>query len=287
MRLTGVDATTGQTITMLFNVGTTISLGDSATTFHAAGTVFDGVSLSSLKIESIAGWQGSYIFNGSVVVDNVVLGSGSAPLTHGDVSFTDLTTAINNIAIVDDQNHAVSAATLTSHGAVRIGDLDGYMRTQPTEQFDVLASDENAASVASVDAESFQRLHRLLSQFYRVLVVDTGNNMRASNWRAAVDSADQLVVVTTVREDTAQSAAWALDALREDGAIRAERRQGGKGGARWREEHLDVIGKRRRGEAAQVARQRDAHERGREGGDARDAQQPQLHWMTHTDDFEV
>lgn len=110
-----------------------------------------------------------------------------------------------------------SLPTLTSHGAVRIGDLDGYMRTQPTEQFDVLASDENAASVASVDAESFQRLHRLLSQFYRVLVVDTGNNMRASNWRAAVDSADQLVVVTTVREDTAQSAAWALDALRAMG----------------------------------------------------------------------
>lgn len=110
-----------------------------------------------------------------------------------------------------------SLPTLTSHGNVRIGDLDGYMRTQPTEQFDVLASDENAASVASVDAESFQRLHRLLSQFYRVLVVDTGNNMRASNWRAAVDAADQLVVVTTIREDTAQSAAWALDALRAMG----------------------------------------------------------------------
>ncbi|BDO43532.1 chromosome partitioning protein [Cellulomonas sp. NTE-D12] len=117
-----------------------------------------------------------------------------------------------------------SLPTLTSHGAVRIGDLDGYMRTQPTEQFDVLASDENAASVASVDAESFQRLHRLLSQFYRVLVVDTGNNMRASNWRAAVDSADQLVVVTTVREDTAQSAAWALDALRAMGHEEAVRK---------------------------------------------------------------
>ena len=107
---------------------------------------------------------------------------------------------------------------------MRIGDLDGYMRTQPTEQFDVLASDENAASVASVDAESFQRLHRLLSQFYRVLVVDTGNNMRASNWRAAVDSADQLVVVTTIREDTAQSAAWALDALRAMGHEEAVRK---------------------------------------------------------------
>ncbi|QCB94647.1 MinD/ParA family ATP-binding protein [Cellulomonas shaoxiangyii] len=106
---------------------------------------------------------------------------------------------------------------LTGRGTLRIGDLDSYVRTQPKEQFDVLASDENAASVSSVDAESFRALHQVLSQFYRVLVVDTGNNMRASNWRAAVDTADQLVVVSTLREDTAQSAAWALDALRATG----------------------------------------------------------------------
>ncbi len=113
---------------------------------------------------------------------------------------------------------------LAARGTVRIGDLDGYVRTQPTEQFDVLASDEDAASAASVDAESFRNLHRLLSQFYRVLVIDTGNNMRASNWRAAIDAADQLVVVSTVREDTAQSAAWALDALRAAGHEDAVRR---------------------------------------------------------------
>ena len=113
---------------------------------------------------------------------------------------------------------------LAARGTVRIGDLDGFVRTQPREQFDVLASDEDAASAASIDADSFRALHRLLSQFYRVLVVDTGNNMRASNWRAAVDAADQLVVVSTVREDTAQSAAWALDALRASGHEDAVRR---------------------------------------------------------------
>jgi len=114
---------------------------------------------------------------------------------------------------------------MAARGTVRIGDLDGFVRTQPSEQFDVLASDEDAASAASIDAESFRNLHRLLSQFYRVLVIDTGNNMRASNWRAAIEAADQLVVVSTIREDTAQSAAWALDALRasghEDAVLRA------------------------------------------------------------------
>ena len=73
------------------------------------------------------------------------------------------------------------------------------------------------ASAAIIDAEAFSRLHRTLSRFYRVLVIDTGNNMRASNWEAALDVADQLVIVSTAREDTAASAAWLADGLRERG----------------------------------------------------------------------
>lgn len=99
----------------------------------------------------------------------------------------------------------------------RVGDLDNYVRTQGAAQFDVLASDEDPAASASIDADAFQRLHATLSRFYRILVIDTGNNMRASNWEAAVEVADQLVVVSTVREDTAASAAWLVDGLRAKG----------------------------------------------------------------------
>lgn len=99
----------------------------------------------------------------------------------------------------------------------RVGDLDFYVRGQGSAQFDVLASDEDAASAASIDAEAFHQLHKLLSRFYRVMIVDTGNNMRASNWQAAVEAADQLVIVSTVREDSAASAAWLVDGLRSAG----------------------------------------------------------------------
>jgi MinD-like ATPase involved in chromosome partitioning or flagellar assembly len=99
----------------------------------------------------------------------------------------------------------------------RVGDLDNYVRSQGSTQFDVLASDEDAASAASIDADAFNRLHSTLARFYRLIVIDTGNNMRASNWQAAVAAADQLVIVSTVREDTAQSAAWLIDALRATG----------------------------------------------------------------------
>ncbi len=101
--------------------------------------------------------------------------------------------------------------------SARVGDLDNFVRSQGSAQFDVLASDEDAASAASIDAEAFNALHQSLSRFYRMIVVDTGNNMRASNWDAAVNAADQIVIVSTIREDTAQSAAWVADGLHEKG----------------------------------------------------------------------
>lgn len=99
----------------------------------------------------------------------------------------------------------------------RVGDLDNYVRAQGSAQFDVLASDENAASAASIDDAAFRALHRSLSRFYRILVIDTGNNVKAPNWGAAVDLADQIVIVSSIREDTAGGASWTLDHLTEIG----------------------------------------------------------------------
>ncbi|SEM72808.1 MinD/ParA family ATP-binding protein [Cryobacterium luteum] len=99
----------------------------------------------------------------------------------------------------------------------RVGDLDNYVRSQGDAQFDALASDLDPAGAASIDDDAFRKLHTTLSRFYRVLVIDTGNNMRASNWEAAVDTADQLVIVSTIREDTGYGAASLIDGLRQKG----------------------------------------------------------------------
>ncbi|WP_066287103.1 hypothetical protein [Arthrobacter sp. B6] len=99
----------------------------------------------------------------------------------------------------------------------RIGDLDRYVRYQGSAQFDVLASDEDAAGAATIGSREFDRLHTALRRFYRIIMVDTGNNMRSSNWEAAVAAADELVIVSTVREDTVASAVWLVDGLRERG----------------------------------------------------------------------
>lgn len=117
-------------------------------------------------------------------------------------------TAVDLLRDLDRFNNVRSA---------KVGDLDNYTRAQGSTQFDVLASDEDAAASSTIDAEAFNELHATLSRFYRVIVVDTGNNMRASNWEAAIAAADQLVIVSTVREDTAASAAWLVDGLYEKG----------------------------------------------------------------------
>ena len=98
-----------------------------------------------------------------------------------------------------------------------VADLDRYVRSQGETRFDILASDEDPGSAALIDGVAFDALNETLSRFYRLKVIDTGNNVRASNWLAAVRSADQLVIVSTVREDTFNAAAWMIDELRATG----------------------------------------------------------------------
>jgi MinD-like ATPase involved in chromosome partitioning or flagellar assembly len=99
----------------------------------------------------------------------------------------------------------------------RIGDLGAYVRNQGDAHFDVLASDERPDVTGQIHASDFREVHKLLERFYRIILVDTGNNMRAENWLAAADAADLLVVTSTVREDTGYSGLWMLDALQDAG----------------------------------------------------------------------
>ena len=99
----------------------------------------------------------------------------------------------------------------------RIGDLGAFVRSQGDAHFDVLASDERPDVTGTIRAKDFSAVHQLLERFYRLILIDTGNNMRAENWLAAAETADLLVVTSTVREDTGYSGLWMLDALQESG----------------------------------------------------------------------
>ena len=99
----------------------------------------------------------------------------------------------------------------------RVGDLSYYVRPQPDAHFDALVSDDHPGNMAQIGEEEFQRLHRVLQRFYRMIVVDTGNNVRSPNWQAAVNAADLVVVVSTYQRDVGYSGSWVLDHLSQTG----------------------------------------------------------------------
>jgi MinD-like ATPase involved in chromosome partitioning or flagellar assembly len=111
-----------------------------------------------------------------------------------------------------------------SHGGGRIGELDAYVRSQTEAMFDVLASDEAATAGEMLTARAFRELREVVGRFYKLLLVDTGNNVRAENWQAAVDATDQLVITMSARNDSAETAARLLDHLEQTGRRELVRR---------------------------------------------------------------
>ena len=109
-------------------------------------------------------------------------------------------------------------------GAGRIGELAAYVRAQEDAIFDVLASDEAATAGEMLTARAFREIREVVGRFYKLILVDTGNNVRAENWQAAVDATDQLVITMSARNDSAETAARLLDHLEQTGRRELVRR---------------------------------------------------------------
>lgn len=103
-------------------------------------------------------------------------------------------------------------------GIRQVGDLSAYTRSQPDGHFEVLASDEDPRMAVARGEADYTAVMRVLDTFYKLICVDTGNDVTAPVFSAAVASADQLVVVTGANWDSAYSASWMLDHLEQHGA---------------------------------------------------------------------
>ncbi|EWT04071.1 cobalamin biosynthesis protein CobQ [Intrasporangium chromatireducens Q5-1] len=92
-------------------------------------------------------------------------------------------------------------------------ELEHWVREQRGLNFDVLASADDDEAMRIIGEQEFESLHTQLSRFYRMIVIDTGNNRLAPNWLAAAQRADMLVFATSLKDDTSVVAAKNLDAL--------------------------------------------------------------------------
>ncbi|MDJ0318612.1 MinD/ParA family ATP-binding protein [Arthrobacter antibioticus] len=92
-------------------------------------------------------------------------------------------------------------------------DINAYVHHQSTDKYDVLRSDSDVAGTHEVNAEEVDVLHRVLTKYYRLILMDSGNNHRSAEWNRMIDHADQLVVPTTNEEDRVEAALLTLQGL--------------------------------------------------------------------------
>jgi MinD-like ATPase involved in chromosome partitioning or flagellar assembly len=95
-------------------------------------------------------------------------------------------------------------------------DLAHFVHHQPQEKYDVLRSKpirlahENRLSPTDVDS-----IHSVAAKFYRLIIIDSGNDESDPMWLRMIDRADQIVVATTTRDDHAEAGALLLEALED------------------------------------------------------------------------
>ena len=104
----------------------------------------------------------------------------------------------------------------------RSADLAHYVHHQPDDQYDVLRSKPtDLADRQRVEPRDVDNIHQVLSKYYRMIIMDSGNDESDPMWRRMIDLTDQLVVPMTTREDHAEAAALLLEALMDQGGAPA------------------------------------------------------------------
>ncbi|MFC5268179.1 MinD/ParA family protein [Kribbella qitaiheensis] len=109
----------------------------------------------------------------------------------------------------------LQAMQMLTQPDARLGDVGAYLRHQVSGQYDVLTS--ATTTYAQIEAKDFDQIHRLLSRFYKVLVIDTGNNEGSSNWREAMKASDVLVIPIKWKSLSCAAAVQMLEELDHQG----------------------------------------------------------------------
>jgi MinD-like ATPase involved in chromosome partitioning or flagellar assembly len=116
----------------------------------------------------------------------------------------------------------IDASTELLSPSTNAAEIAKFVHHQTGDKFDVLRSDENEEGDHEVTAEEVDIAHQVLTRYYRLVVMDSGNTARAANWRRMIDHTNQLVVPVTAIEDRAEAARLTLQTLESRGGHDAE-----------------------------------------------------------------
>ncbi|WP_285320730.1 chromosome partitioning protein ParA [Pseudarthrobacter sp. lyk4-40-TYG-27] len=112
--------------------------------------------------------------------------------------------------LIDSSTELLSPST-------NAAEIAKFVHHQTADKFDVLRSDENEEGDHEVTAEEVDIAHQVLTRYYRLVIMDSGNTARAANWRRMIDHTNQLVVPVTAIEDRAEAARLTLQTLESRG----------------------------------------------------------------------
>lgn len=98
----------------------------------------------------------------------------------------------------------------------RSADLAAYIHHQTGDKFDVLRSNPLLLSTEQkLTPSQLDQVHTVAAKYYRMIIMDSGNDEGDALWLRMIDHADQLVVPTSTRTDHAEAARLLLDALHD------------------------------------------------------------------------
>ncbi|WP_119695748.1 MinD/ParA family ATP-binding protein [Microbacterium halotolerans] len=93
-------------------------------------------------------------------------------------------------------------------------ELARFVHHQSRDHYDVLRSQPMAlASQQRVSSGDVDRVHSVAAKYYRLIVMDSGNDESDPMWLRMIDHTDQLVVATSSRAEHAEAGALLLEAL--------------------------------------------------------------------------
>ena len=100
----------------------------------------------------------------------------------------------------------------------RASDLEAFTHHQSVDRFDVLRSNPTQlSSEQPADEVSFRAVHAVLARYYRIIMIDTGNDESLPAWSSMIERTDAIVVPTITRPEHAESARLLLDGLARSG----------------------------------------------------------------------